>query len=127
MIYGLNAESSSSREDTSHAANSLGFIKVPTSQIVVVNKTARFQCQPADQNAIVLWHIDGEVISLGNRPSSVSFEETFSNGTVDNLLLTALPIYNGSEIECQAFITDDPTMLVISPPAVLQGKNIAKL
>ena len=122
MILGVSAESNSSRERTDSSESTFNI--VPTSQVAVVNETASFQCQSSDPDVVISWQMNETIILPSSPPLGISFEEAHSNGTIDVLVVTALPIYNGSMIKCIAFPTDVPTMPVFSRPAILQGNDV---
>ena len=99
------------------------FTTVPSSLIVAVGEEAVFQCHYPGAY-LIDWIINGVYLGY-DYPSNV--EISSSEQYFDTLTITALPEYNGTEVECFAWIPDSiqttsPVLLLIhfnSKPKVL--------
>ena len=122
IVLGVHSQDSSSSREQTYSPES-NFNIYPRSQVAGVNESVSFQCQSSDPNAVILWKIDNMIITPGtSRPLGITFD-TILNSTVDILIVKALPMYNGSEITCIAFIPDEHDMPEHSRPATLQGNG----
>ena len=89
-----------------------GFTEVPTAQNnVTIGKVIMFRCQHASAYTIT-WIFDGSFIG-SNPPSGVTVGHTRdeNNNLVHTLRVNALLQYNGTVIECVAFIWNATTHL----------------
>ena len=87
-----------------------GFTITPTDLVVAVRIEAKFFCQHPLADAIG-WRFNGTTI-LGSTLNGVTTMTTSVPGVVLNVLtiLSALPHYNQTEVECVAYFDDSPTM-----------------
>ena len=93
------------------------FIEIPTSVNISVGETAEFRCRHATAD-VVLWTINGSLISLSNPPLGIT-PEFISGGS--KLTIVGRVEYNGTEVVGVArFFSVSPDESTY-PPAFLRG------
>ena len=90
---------------------------VPLSLNVTVGAVASFRCDYPNADTIT-WRINRT--TLRNLPSDL--EDTFYiNGRGIDLRITALPVYNGSMIQCWAYFPDGNPITTTAATLMIQG------
>ena len=87
----------------------IGFTITPTDLIVALGMAAVFRCQHPTADAIG-WRFNGTTL-FGSTLDGVTATTTFvADRIINKLIVSALPYYNQTEVECVAYFDDSPTM-----------------
>ena len=94
-----------------------GFLRSPASLNITLDAVAVFQCQHPTADGIN-WRINGS--GLRGLPEGVI---TDRNDGVFFLIITALPVYNQTVIECVAFFSNSPSEETDPAIMIIQGTH----
>ena len=96
----------------------IAFSEIPTSQVVSAGEEADFRCQ-YNGASFIGWTVNGS----SNYPPDIFTQNRQADGLLSVLIITALPEYNGTLVQCVATIINGTSASVFSSPtALLLGK-----
>ena len=102
-----------------------GFSIIPLARNASVRKTVVFQCQHSSADAIG-WKINGTLLNELNHMNISAISLPLPNGDIIyNLMLTALPEYNKTIVECVAtFLSQEIPTSSVPVLVLIQGMYI---